>query len=209
MNRPVIITATFVLVAIGLILFFPGLFQSFFTSSPDRCENLQEARDACYNSIAQKNKDPNLCEKINLQSGDPKSDSRDNCYSNVAESLLNLDLCTKIQKVSGDGSRDTCYLNIATMTKKVEPCGKMTSQSTTNINGNQVYVNKDFCIQNVAMESHDASLCDQISVKTHKTTTPLNVSVQSCYAFIGQNSKNPSLCDMAGDLKAPCLEGAK
>lgn len=209
MNKFLVIGIILILLAVGGYIALSSIYKGYFLNNPSNCESLQTGKDACYNSIAQKNRNPNLCDKISIQSSDPKSDSRDNCYSNVAESLLNSDLCTKILKISGDGSRDTCYLNIATKTKNVDLCDKMASQSTTVINGGQVFVNKDFCVQNVAMEALNSTLCDSISVKIHKPTTPLNVSVQSCYAFVGQNSKNPSLCDKAGTLKDPCLEGAK
>ncbi len=174
----------------------------------DNCESLTSNRDACFNSAAQKKKDPILCEKISVQSSDPKADSKDNCYSNVAEALQKPELCAKIQKVSGDGSKDTCYLNIATKTKNVDLCSNITSQYAIDINGGQVLINKDFCIQNVAMEALNASLCDNISLKVHNPSkVPLNVSTQSCYAFLGQNSKNASLCEKAGAQRSACIEG--
>jgi len=174
----------------------------------DNCESLTSNKDACFNSAAQKKKDPSLCEKISVQSSDPKADSKDNCYSNVAEALLKPELCANIQKVSGDGSKDTCYLNIATKTKNIDLCSNLVDQYATNINGGQVLVNKDFCIQNVAMELLDATFCDKISLKVHNPNkVPLNVSTQSCYAFVGQNSKNSALCEKAGALKSACIEG--
>jgi hypothetical protein len=174
----------------------------------ENCDSLTTNRDACFNSAAQKKKDPVLCDKISVQSSDPRGDSKDNCYSNVAEALLKPELCQNIQKTSGDGSRDTCYLNIATKTKNINLCANLAGQYSMDIQGSQVFVNKDFCIQNVAMESLDASLCDQISVKVHNPAkAPLNVSTQSCYAFVGQNSKNASLCEKAGALKSACIEG--
>lgn len=174
----------------------------------DNCESLTSNRDTCFNSAAQKKKDPNLCEKISIQSSDPKSDSKDNCYSNVAEALLKPELCAKIQKVSGDGSKNTCYLNIATKTKNIDLCNNLIGQYSIDINGAQVLVNKDFCIQNVAMQTLDGSLCEKISLKVHNLNKiPLNVSTQTCYAFVGQNSKNATLCEKAGALKSACLEG--
>ncbi len=173
---------------------------------PSSCEG-QSNKDACYNSVAQKNKDPEICNKISLESGDPKSDSRDNCYSVIAEDLLKHQFCDRIKKNSGDGSRDTCYLNIATKTKNVVLCDQLTGQGVTEINGGKVYVNKDFCIHNVALEVLDPTVCDKISTKIHKQTSPLNVSVQSCYAFLGEKKKDSVFCNKAGELKQVCLDG--
>lgn len=202
-----------VLIVIILTLFLikepiKNILRNQLAKNPDSCESLKSGRDRCYNGVAQMNINPNLCEKISLQSGDINSDSRDNCYGNVAEKLQDPTICQKIQKVAGDGSRNTCYLNIATASKRVELCSSLEGESTTDIGGNSAFVNKDFCIQNVAMEKLDPTVCEQVSVKEHKFTSPLRVSTQSCYAFLGQNKKDASLCDKAGELKNACLEGA-
>jgi len=110
-------------------------------------------------------------------------------------------------KVASNKDKDVCYLNAATDSKNIVLCDSIIGNDTTPFQSSQVLVNKDFCIQSIAMKSLDSTLCDQISLKTYTANmNPIKVSTEMCYAFVGQNTKNAALCNKAGLLKAPCLQ---
>ena len=123
----------------------------------------------------------------------------------IAQITLATQSCGKI---ASNKDKDVCYVNAATSDKNIALCDSLVGNDTTPLQGVPILVDKNFCIQSVAMKTLDATLCDQISIKTYSNATPIKVSTEMCYAFVGQNSKNPALCDKAGVLKTPCLQAA-
>jgi len=80
------------------------------------CEKITEQlwKDVCYDRVAIAKQNPALCEKAGEQ--------RDFCYNYLAKALKDESLC---EKISGQGYKNTCFHQLAVIKKDISLCDKL------------------------------------------------------------------------------------
>ncbi len=169
-------------------------------TSIEDCEKIK--RWECYNNLAQKLKDPDICYRIQTDS------LRENCISQVLALFPSLDDCEKI-KSENTVLKATCYINIALIKKDVSICDKLE-------------INKGYCYWKLAEELHDFNICKKtegdevndcmLSIVTsvedcEKAGTENEYYISHCYYKLATEIlNNTSLCDKVGEsLKSQCV----
>ena len=164
---------------------------------PNMCASLEDEPagriDRCYDRVAQKVKDPTICERI---SGEFR---KDDCFSDIAVRLKDWELCNKI--VNKDEKND-CLFGVAKSTNDIELCNKIDSLNSSQKNDcltnvaiwkNDINIclnlknisNKNDCLSQVAIRKRDFDICDKITSKSEKTSCQVNIAV---------NSRKPENC---------------
>ncbi|MBW2967363.1 hypothetical protein KY362_02650 [Candidatus Woesearchaeota archaeon] len=141
---------------------------------PNMCAELDESDspgrvDKCYDRVAQKLKDPEVCDRIG------GSDGRDDCVSGIAVRTRDGELCDSI---GGSRARDECYNDVSDKTNDIELCNKISGSL------------KEDCIANVASNTGDADACKGLTDPDSKT---------DCIHNVARNSGDMDACDDIAD----------
>ncbi len=114
------------------------------------CQYTGSNSDSCYNYLAGKLKDSELCKRIGSK------ETRDSCLSNIARSVKDDLVCLKIES---EKERSDCLLNFAVMKNNLRICNNISSLD-----------NRELCIMNVAVTRNDSSICENITIRSLRQT---------------------------------------
>jgi hypothetical protein len=103
-------------------------------------------REGCYIKIAKEEKDPSICDKLNIY--------KDNCYDSLGEILIDPNLCSKIEEPR---SKYYCYETISKHSKNLNICDNIPSTEFSY----------GTCLKNIALNSKKPNICDTIIGKQH------------------------------------------
>lgn len=104
-------------------------------------------RNLCLSNLADKNLDPNICQKITYIM------DKNYCFESIAIKTNNLDVCEKIEN---DYSRDNC-LELFGVKPDLGMCERK-----------QDIMDKDFCLSNLATDTKNPDICEKITTNYSK-----------------------------------------
>ncbi|MFH1470758.1 MAG: hypothetical protein ABIF01_03350 [Candidatus Micrarchaeota archaeon] len=117
---------------------------------------LQRYRDACYNMLAEDEKNSTICGFIE----DPTS--RDSCIKRLspkpAEPPVEPPMATPCDKISNQFERNLCYEDLAKTNRDSSICEKKITEKTS----------KDLCFLGVAKVKEDPSLCEKVQQEVYR-----------------------------------------
>lgn len=105
-----------------------------------------ECKDEYYSRYAEKNKDPELCQKI------ISKDKQKWCYIQVAEVMGSLQVCENIKE------RELCYEMVAVATGNISICEMLAAKASEELD-----ITPDMCYDMAARERKDPTICEKIT----------------------------------------------
>jgi len=166
-------------------------------STCDSKNNLDE-KNRCYEEIAIKNADVNICSKIATPS------TFDHCVVGVAGVAKNVALCAKVKS---DNTRNICYGSVATAIPNLSICNKIVEHP------NPYGGVKDLCYANVARELKDVSICETISLAYDDQDVPKPANYQGgrvyCYQQVAKSLHDKTICEkiISTSERGKCVSG--
>jgi hypothetical protein len=158
------------------------------TTSISACtfKNKLEDKNRCYEDLAIKNADMNICSKITIPG------TFDHCIVGVAGITKNVALCAQVKS---SNTRNICYGAVAYHTLDLSLCDQIIEPHPYPYAGV-----KDLCYANVARESKNVSMCEQINIPKSQDPElgPLPSNFQGgrvyCYQQVAQSLKDKAIC---------------
>ncbi|MDO8575361.1 MAG: DUF86 domain-containing protein [bacterium] len=165
-------------------------------------KNNSDEKNRCYEEVAIKNVDVNVCSKITTSS------TFDHCVVGVAGTAKNISLCTKVKS---DNTRNICYGSVAYHTLNISYCDLAISKHPYPSNDGV----KELCYANIARELKDVSICEKIKIPTEwdDELGPRPSDFQGgrvyCYQQVAKSLKDKNICEkiISKTEKNKCVSG--
>lgn len=138
--------------------------------SGDSCATLatQEAKDQCYYSKANKEKDAHWCNSIVKMDGGVGVYSKTSCFANIVFLTKDISICHAISDAT---LKKSCYQQYAAFPRSKEDCASIE---------NDYAEQKATCYWDYAGSHKDATVCEAIDPQIKESQSPYRNIKQSC-----------------------------